>query len=89
MNIIEWMVSDRIADNTFAASHIYNGLKLAKIKSVEKQMELCRLYRKWRPKTETKEAKRLPAWQAYDLVLNGIDPDDVEPRQIEMFEVTK
>jgi hypothetical protein len=80
---IEWMISEKIADNGFSASHIYEGLKLHKCRTREEQQARCRLYRAWRPKTDKKDM--LPTYQAYDLAIAGIDPADVEPRQVDMF----
>lgn len=84
MNIIEWMISEKIASNGFQAAHIAEGLHLPLFERDE-QERLCKLYRKWRPKTDKKD--QLPSWQAYELTLAGIDPDDVPIRQIDMFEV--
>ena len=78
------MVDEKIADNGFAAGHIAEGLKLAGLPR-EEQEERCRLYRKWRPKTDKKNM--LPTAQAYDLAIAGIDPADVQERQIELVEV--
>jgi len=38
----------------------------------------------WRPKTDKKN--QLPTWQAFELAISGIDPDDVPARQIELFD---
>lgn len=84
MNIIEWMVIEKIAENGFAAAHISDGLKLPNFDRDE-QEQLCRLYRKWRPKTDKKNKDDIPAWQAYDLTIAGINPDDVKVRQVDMF----
>jgi hypothetical protein len=84
MNLItEWMVAHKIAENGFAARHIKEGLKLEGLRRDEQESR-CRLYRKWRPKTDKKN--ELLSVEAYDLAIAGIDPDDVEPRQIELFE---
>jgi hypothetical protein len=85
MNINELLISNGIAKNGFQASHIANGLKLWQLKTDEERLERAKLYRRWRPVTETKKSKRdeLPSWQAYELAIAGINPDDVEPRQIE------
>jgi len=82
--ITEWMVTAGIAQNGFAAGHIYAGLKLQGLTEAE-QKARCELYRKWRPKTDKKDM--LPTWQAYELVIAGIDPDNVAERQIDMFEI--
>jgi len=74
--ITEWMVTAGIAQNGFAAGHIYAGLKLQGLTESE-QKARCELYRK----------DMLPTWQAYELAIAGIDPDNVTERQIDMFEV--
>ena len=83
-SITEWLVDEKIAENGFASGHIAEGLKLAGLPR-EEQEKRCRLYRAWRPKTDKKND--IPAWQAYDLAIAGIDPDGVVERQIELFEV--
>lgn len=85
-NLFEWMISEKIATNGFSASAILNGLKCWTLETDAEKKERVLLYRKWRPKTDKKN--ELPSWQAFELAIAGIDPNDVEPRQIE-FEVTK
>jgi len=82
-SITEWMVAEKIAQNGFSAGHIAYGLKLHKYDR-STQEKMCRLYRKWRPKTDKKN-ELLPQ-EVYDLVIAGIDPDNVPARQIELFE---
>ena len=79
--ITEWMVEKGIAQHGIAAGHIYQGLKLHDLPRDEQEAR-CLLYRKWRPKTDKKN--QVPTQQAFQLAIAGIDPDDVEPRQIEM-----
>lgn len=81
--ITEWLVEEGIAENGFSAGHIVSGLKLNGIDRTE-QEKRCRLYRAWRPKTDKKDM--LPTWQAYQLAIAGIDPADVEPRQMDFQE---
>jgi hypothetical protein len=83
MNIVEWMISEKIAENGFAASHISNGLQLPKYDR-ETQKKMCRSYRNWRRKTDKKND--IPTWQAFQLVVAGIEREDVLERQIDMFE---
>ncbi len=83
-SITEWMVALKIADNGFAAGHIAEGLKLAGLPR-EEQEARCKLYRRWRPKTDKKNM--LPTAQAYDLAIAGIDPADIVERQIEFSHV--
>ena len=82
MNIIEWMLNRRFAQNAIQAANIANGLKLAELKTDEERCSRILLYRKWRPKTDPKN--QLPTYQAFDLAIAGIDPADVVERQIEM-----
>ncbi len=81
--ITEWMVTKGIAQHGIAAGHIYQGLKLHNLPQAEQEAR-CILYRKWRPKTDKKN--QLPTWQAFELAIAGIDPDDVPARQIELFD---
>lgn len=70
--------------NGFAAGHIAINLKLQNFDRAT-QEAMCKLYRRWRPKTDKKN-ELLPR-EVYDLVIAGIEPENVEPRQIGMFEV--
>ena len=85
MNIIEWMIENKIASHWKQAQNIIVGLKLGELyneKNYDEIKHRCELYRRWRPKTDKKN--QVPTWQAYELAIAGIDPADVEPRQIEM-----
>lgn len=82
-SITEWLVDEKIAENGFAAGHIFDGLNLNALPRAEQESR-CILYRKWRPKTDKKHKNDIPAWQAYQLAIAGIDPADVSVRQIEM-----
>ena len=82
--LIIWMVDEKLAENNFAASNIATGLRLWELPTEDAQKTRVRLYRKWRPKTETDKKNMLPTAQAYDLAISGIDPADVQERQIEM-----
>jgi hypothetical protein len=81
VKIIEQLVNMKLAENVFSASNMANGLKLADLPTDEAKIERAMLYRKWRPKSDKNDM--LPTWQAYDLAIHGIDPDDVKPRQME------
>ncbi len=81
-NLFEWMIQEKIATNAFNASAILNGVKAFQVESTEEKKARVLLYRKWRTKTDRKNL--LPTNQAFDLAIAGIDPDNVEPRQIEM-----
>ena len=82
MNIIQWMIENRMAQNTIQAANIANGLKLVELATDEERIARIKLYRKWRPKTDKKN--QLPTWQAFDLAIAGIDPADVVERQLQM-----
>lgn len=82
--IMLWMVSEKLAQNEFAASKIATGLKLWELPDEDAMKARVILYRKWRPKTDKKNM--LPTYQAFDLAIAGIDPADVVERQIEMEE---
>ena len=81
-NIYEWMMSEKIAQTSFQASAICNGLKIWTLETLAEKKARILLYRRWRPKTDRKN--QLPTWQAFELAIAGIDPADVVERQIEM-----
>ena len=81
-NIIEWMVTQKIATNVFQAAHISEGLHLPDCDRAE-QEKRCILYRKARAKTDKKND--IPAWQAYEIAIAGIDVTEFEARQIDLF----
>lgn len=82
MNIIEWMIENKIANNQIQANNIFVGLELDKLQGFEERKSRIVCYRKWRPKTDKKN--QLPTKQAFDLAIAGIEHDDVIDRQIEM-----
>ena len=82
MNIIQWMIDRKFAQNTIQAANIANGLKLQELATDEERCARILLYRKWRPKTDKKN--QLPTKQAFDLAIAGIDRDNVIDRQIEL-----
>jgi hypothetical protein len=87
MNIIEWMTDEGIVKNEIQAQNIIAGLRLWELynqKDYDGIKDRVRLYRSWRPKTDKKN--EVPSWQAFQLAIAGIDPSNVEPRQIGMFE---
>jgi len=86
-SITEFIVQEGYAQNGFAAGYMYEGLKLKSCKSFEEQVERVKLYRAWRAKTDVKND--IPAKQAYDLAIAGIDPKDVQIRQMELGAVQK
>ena len=86
-NVFKWLIENKIAQNDFSAAAICNGLKVSDLRSDEAIKSRAMLYRKWRPKTDKKN--EIPSWQAFQLAIAGIDPDDVEPRQIDMFDMSE
>ena len=82
-SIVEWMLKEKIAETPWQAAHIYEGLRLFNCEWRVQQEARCRLYRAWRPKTDKKDM--IPTYQAYALAIAGIDPVDVEVRQVDMF----
>lgn len=43
-----WMITEKLAKNSFNASAIWNGLELWKLPTDEARKERCKLYREWR-----------------------------------------
>ena len=66
-NIIEWIVSEKLATNNFAAAHVANGLKLAGLPEDEQKRRVME-YRKWRRATKDSPAR------CYQYVLEGKEP---------------
>lgn len=64
MNIIDQMITDKIAKNVFQATHIANGLKLAELKTDAEKIERYKLYRRWRDAGE-------PSTVAYQNAIDG------------------
>ena len=81
MTITEAIKAAGYATNDFQAAHIANGLRLYELPTEAEQLERVALYRRWRPKSDKKDM--LPTYQAYDLAIAGIDPQDVQIRQID------
>lgn len=61
------LLTDKIAQNTFQATHIANGLRLWELKSEEEQRERYTLYREWRNAGE-------PSKVAYENAISGKKP---------------
>ena len=87
MDVFKWLIENKIAQNDFSAAAICNGLKVSDLRNDEAIKSRAMLYRKWRPKTDKKN--EIPSWQAFQLAIAGIDPDDIEPRQIDMFDMSE
>lgn len=75
-NIVEWIVSEKLAQNNFAAAHIANGLKLAGL-DVDEQKRRVEQYRKWRRASKDSPSK------CYRYVIDGLEPP------AEMFEAVE
>ena len=84
--VMQWIIDEKYAKNEFQASAIMNGLKLYTVADEDEAKDRVRLYRAWRAKTDKKND--IPSKQAFDLSIAGIDPADVQVRQMEM-EVSK
>ncbi len=82
MTIIDAIKSKGYATNDFQAAHIANGLRLYELETEAEQLARVALYRRWRSKTDKKND--IPAWQAFQLAIAGVDPDDVVERQIRL-----
>ena len=72
MNVIEQMITDKIAKNVFQATHIANGLKLYELADDAAKIERYKLYRKWRDAGEISKI-------AYAKAIEGNEP-------LELFE---
>lgn len=67
MNIIEWIVEQKLAENKFSAAHIANGLKLAGLPEDEQKRRIL-AYRGWRKATRDKPS------MCYQYVLDEKEP---------------
>ena len=85
-DILKWIIDEGFAKNDFQAAAIMNGLKLYTVADEDEAKGRVRLYRKWRSKSDKKDM--LPTYQAFQLAIAGIEPADVQVRQMEM-EVSK
>lgn len=63
-NIMDWMITEKIAKNDFYAAAIVNGLELYKLDSDEAMKARVRLYRDWRNAGE-------PSKVAFQHAING------------------
>ena len=69
MNIVKWIVDEKLAANNFAAAYICNGLKLAGLPEGE-QKRRVEQYRLWR-----RASKDAPS-KCYQYVLDGKEPPE-------------
>jgi len=58
MNIVETLVSEKIASNPFHASNMLNVLKCGELATDEERIERCRLYKAWKLTGENKQMAR-------------------------------
>ena len=63
-NIMDWMITEKIAKNDFNASAIVNGLELYKLLTDDERKARVRLYRDWRNAGE-------PSKVAFQHAING------------------
>ncbi len=68
MNLVELLIQNKIAKNTFQSAHIVNGLKLWECGNEEQALQKARLYRAWRDSGHLKKTDRRGA---FDLANNG------------------
>ena len=60
MNIVNELVTRKIAENVFHASHMLNVLHCGELKTDEERLARCELYKRWKQAGENKqEARRL------------------------------
>jgi len=63
-NIMDWMITEKIAKNDFNAAAIVNGLKLHEVADDEARKSRVKLYRDWRNAGE-------PSKVAFQHAING------------------
>lgn len=63
-DLMNWMITERIAKNDFNASAIVNGLELYKLSTDDERKARVRLYRDWRNAGE-------PSKVAFQHAING------------------
>lgn len=80
VNIIDWIVSEKLAQNYFAAAHLANGLKLTDVMHDEAEKRRVMEYRKWRRATKDSPAK------CYQYVLDGRQVPEELPLVLDAFQ---
>lgn len=58
MNIVDELVTRKIADNVFHASHMLNVLECGKLATDEERLDRCELYKRWKLAGENKQEAR-------------------------------
>ena len=61
MNIVEKLVSEKIATNPFHAANMLNVLECGKLETDEQRVDRCRLYKAWKLTDENKQEARRKA----------------------------
>lgn len=61
MNIIQRLIDEKIATNSFHAAGMLNVLRCADLKDDDERMARCRLYKEWKLAGENKEIARFNA----------------------------
>jgi hypothetical protein len=61
MNIIDWMIKHKYAENTFAANYIFNGLGLSQVSRFWMRVKLIILYRLHRDSGEPSKVSYVKA----------------------------
>ena len=58
MNIVNELVTRKIAENVFHASHMLNVLHCGDLKTDEERLARCELYKRWKQAGENKQEAR-------------------------------
>lgn len=67
MNIVNELVTRKIAENVFHASHMLNVLHCGELKTDEERLARCELYKRWKQAGENKQ-------EARKLAISGKEP---------------
>jgi hypothetical protein len=67
MTLIEQLVSEKIAKNSFHAANMLNVLECGALETDEARLARCRLYHRWKLSGENKPAARLRAIEGQEL----------------------
>lgn len=73
-DIMDWMISVKIAKNDFNAAAIVNGLELYKLDDDEAKQARCRLYRDWRNAGEKSKVAFAKAIAGEAVLAQGAAP---------------
>ena len=67
MNIVDELVTRKIAENVFHASHMLNVLHCGELKTDEERLARCELYKRWK-------LADVPKAEARRLAIKGEEP---------------